>query len=72
MEGWEAASVSLREALQDVRDVTGKLRDGKGTLGLLLNDDGLHRDLRRTLTSLDSLVSDVKENPKRYFDFSIF
>ncbi|MDP6778322.1 MAG: MlaD family protein [Candidatus Latescibacteria bacterium] len=72
VEGWEAASVSLRETLQDVRDVAGKLRDGKGTLGLLLNDEGLYRDLRRTLTSLDSLVSDVKENPKRYFDFSIF
>ena len=72
VEGWEAASVSLREALQDVRDVAGKLRDGEGTLGLLLNDDGLYRDLRRTLTSLDSLASDVKENPKRYFDFSIF
>ncbi len=43
-----------------------------GTVGLLLNDKGLYTHIDSTVVSVDSLVSDLKANPKRYVHFSLF
>jgi phospholipid/cholesterol/gamma-HCH transport system substrate-binding protein len=69
---FDSASVSLESTLSDLRDITAGLRRGEGTLGLLLKDDRIYHDLARTLVSVDSLVQAVKEDPKKYFSFSVF
>ncbi|MCQ2342565.1 MAG: MlaD family protein [Paludibacteraceae bacterium] len=43
-----------------------------GTVGLLLNDKNLYNHIDSTVVSVDSLVSDLKANPKRYVHFSLF
>ena len=43
-----------------------------GTLGMLLNDKGLYTHIDSTVVSVDSLVTDLKANPKRYVHFSLF
>lgn len=48
------------------------LRNGEGSLGQLLVNDTLYRNLQASLASLDSLLIDVKEQPKRYVHFSLF
>ena len=71
-ENLRAASVSLREVLGHLTEVARKVRDGEGTLGRLVNDDGIYRDLQGTLTAVDSLLEAIKRDPNRYFKFSVF
>jgi phospholipid/cholesterol/gamma-HCH transport system substrate-binding protein len=49
-----------------------KLNSDQGSLAKLSRDDSLYVSLVRTLASLDSLVQDIRRNPKRYVSFSIF
>ena len=70
----ETVLESLRRSLSDLNEVSGRLRRGEGTLGRLIQDDTLYKDLQRTLVSVDSLINDIKEDPKRYLnvDVSLF
>ena len=42
------------------------------SLGLLLNDRSIYDGLNHTIHSADSLLIDIKANPKRYIHFSVF
>jgi phospholipid/cholesterol/gamma-HCH transport system substrate-binding protein len=50
----------------------GKIETGDGTMGRLLNDPGVYNELRQSLARLDSLIADVKANPKRYINVKVF
>jgi phospholipid/cholesterol/gamma-HCH transport system substrate-binding protein len=67
-----ATFVRINSALADVETILEKVNTGHGTLGMLMNDDSLYLELNRSATSLDSLINDVKNNPKRYVRFSLF
>jgi len=49
-----------------------RINNGEGTLGLLLADDSLYLNLENATRSLDALLKDLKENPKRYVQVSVF
>jgi phospholipid/cholesterol/gamma-HCH transport system substrate-binding protein len=65
-------SVSMKRTFDNLDQITGQMREGKGTVGKLIQDDGVYKHLDRTLTSVDSLVEDIKRDPSRYFKFSVF
>lgn len=71
---FETALETLETTLSDLNEVSGKLRRGEGTLGRLVHDETLYMDMRRTLATVDSLIEDIKEDPKRYLnvDVSLF
>ncbi len=56
---------SLTTALQ-------KINQGQGTVGLLLNDDKLYRELEKAARDLNLLIEDIKANPKKYIKVSVF
>lgn len=58
--------------LDNVQQMTAKLNSDEGTLGLLMRDPSLYRNLNSTAMHADSLVIDLKQHPKRYVHFSIF
>lgn len=60
-----ATSQKLNHLLEDINS-------GKGTLGAIVNDKTLYEGLLQTTQSLDDLLTDLKENPNRYVNFSIF
>jgi phospholipid/cholesterol/gamma-HCH transport system substrate-binding protein len=73
------ASLNLNEAVQSLKNTMAKLDksvdkiDSKeGTLGLLLNDTKLYDQLLLTNRSLTTLLDDVRVNPKRYVNVSVF
>ena len=39
---------------------------------MLINDKNLYNNLAKSSASLDSLLSDLKNNPNRYVHFSVF
>jgi phospholipid/cholesterol/gamma-HCH transport system substrate-binding protein len=43
-----------------------------GNLHRLLNDDELYDNLVRSVKEIETLINDIKQNPRRYFKFSIF
>jgi phospholipid/cholesterol/gamma-HCH transport system substrate-binding protein len=47
-------------------------QNGNGTIGKLLSDSLLYRDIRHSVASLDSLLADFKANPKKYINLRIF
>jgi len=49
-----------------------RINKGEGSLGLLSTNDSLYNNLNASITSLDILLQDLNENPKRYVHFSIF
>ncbi|MBI5027049.1 MAG: MCE family protein [Nitrospirae bacterium] len=48
------------------------LRRGEGSAGKLLKDDKLYEEAMTFFKNADELVKDIKENPRRYFKFSLF
>lgn len=58
--------------LADVKTMTDKMNAKDNNLGLLLNDRELYDNLNATVSSADSLMIDLKKNPKRYVHFSIW
>jgi phospholipid/cholesterol/gamma-HCH transport system substrate-binding protein len=55
--------------------LTGFLQEidkGKGTLGVLLQDEEMAQDLKKTLGELAILIQDLKENPEKYFQVTVF
>lgn len=62
----------VNNTLQNVEQMTAKLNSNEGTLGLLMRDPELYRNLTSTMNHTDSLIMDLKRHPKRYVHFSIF
>jgi phospholipid/cholesterol/gamma-HCH transport system substrate-binding protein len=48
------------------------LEQGNGTAGKLLRDTLLYNDLRHVVTHVDSVLADLKANPRKYINLSIF
>ena len=62
----------VNQTLQNVEQMTAALNSKDGTLGLLMRDQDLYRNLSSTMNHADSLMMDLKSHPKRYVHFSIF
>ena len=62
----------INNSLTSLSSTLNKINVGKGNLGLLVNDDNLYKNLERSTQNLDSLINDIKTNPKRYLNISIF
>ncbi|MBN1479905.1 MCE family protein [candidate division KSB1 bacterium] len=62
----------LIDNLEEIKAITAKLNQGEGTAGQLLTNAKLYDDLVRVTTDLDSLVNDIRENPKRYVTIKVF
>lgn len=50
---------------------SNQLNDQNSTLGLLMNDPELYNKLNRVAADVDSLIVDIKRNPKRYISIKL-
>lgn len=60
------------KALTDASLIFDKINRGEGTMGMLLHNDSLYKNLESASSDLDKLLKDIRENPKRYLHFSVF
>jgi phospholipid/cholesterol/gamma-HCH transport system substrate-binding protein len=65
-------STSLDAAAQSLGVVVGRMERGEGTLGRLSEDEQLYTNLNTAAANLNELLVDIRENPKRYIDVSVF
>lgn len=63
---------SLESTLASLDQVSQKIENGEGTLGMLMTDKDLYTNLNSTTKELDLLLQDLRLNPKRYVNVSVF
>lgn len=62
---------NLNELTTNLIAFSEQLNNQKSTLGLLMNDPELYNRLCRISADVDSLVVDIKKNPKRYISIKL-
>ena len=62
----------LSESLNNINIILSKVENGEGTLGKFINSEELYQNLSQSSKELEELLSDLKANPSRYVQFSLF
>jgi phospholipid/cholesterol/gamma-HCH transport system substrate-binding protein len=62
----------LGNTVNALNKVIDKIDAGQGTMGKLINDPALYKNLERTSKNLDLFLQDIRLNPKRYIHVSVF
>jgi len=62
----------LDKTIGNLSLVMARIEKGEGTLGLLINNDQLYKDLEKSASELNLLLEDIRLNPKRYVRISVF
>ncbi|MCX6323856.1 MAG: MlaD family protein [Sphingobacteriales bacterium] len=63
---------SIDGTINDLRKLMAGFNTKDGTIGLLLNDPSLYKNLASTSNKLNLLLDDLRVNPKRYVNISVF
>ncbi|GAC1302970.1 MAG: MlaD family protein [Mucilaginibacter sp.] len=63
---------NANKAMADLQATISKINSTKGTLGLLINDDKMYKNLNDASANLNNLFIDIKAHPKNYVSFSVF
>lgn len=63
---------NLSKASLKLASVLEHIDKGEGLAGVLVNDKELASELKDNVSELKELLKDVRQNPKRYFKFSLF
>ncbi|MDG1730079.1 MAG: MlaD family protein [Algibacter sp.] len=62
----------LETTIQNFNSISSSIKNGEGSIGKLLKDEGLYNNLEGASLQLEQLLEDMKLNPKRYVHFSLF
>jgi len=63
---------NLDRTVSDISLVMSRIEKGEGSLGQLVNDDKLYKELEKSAMELNLLLEDIRLNPKRYVRISVF
>jgi phospholipid/cholesterol/gamma-HCH transport system substrate-binding protein len=63
---------STDSAIKDVNSLIAGVNRGEGSLGSLLKDDKLAKNLEKASKDLDLMLQDIRLYPRRYINLSIF
>ena len=58
--------------MENLKQLSENLNNKNSTLGLLMNDKALYQHLDNAVASLDTLLTDIQRNPKRYVTIKVF
>ena len=67
-----ALTADFKATSAKLDSILAKANSGSGSVGLALNDPGAYNDVRKLIQHMDSIMVDLKRNPKRYINLSIF
>ena len=58
--------------MENQKALSENLNNKNSTLGMLMNDKALYKHLDDAVASLDTLLTDIQRNPKRYVTIKVF
>lgn len=56
---------TLEECATEFNTLIRNINEGQGSAGLLINEDSLYNNINQTIESLQSLIDEIKANPKK-------
>lgn len=62
----------VEQSFSEVNVLLRQINEGQGSVGQLMASDSLYRQLDATIANLNSLLEEVKKNPKKYLKLSVF
>jgi phospholipid/cholesterol/gamma-HCH transport system substrate-binding protein len=65
-------SADFQKTSSKLDSIIAKANSGTGSIGLALNDPGAYNDVRSLIAHMDSIMVDLKKNPRRYINLKIF
>jgi phospholipid/cholesterol/gamma-HCH transport system substrate-binding protein len=68
----KVATARMSRAAASLENLLGKIEKGEGSLGKLIYDDTLYRNLEKFTQDLDGLILDVKQHPQKYIKVEVF
>ena len=68
----DSLMLRLSSNTTQLQAILARLERGEGTAGKFLADTMLYRDARNVLARMDSLLADIKANPRKYINLEIF
>lgn len=68
----QATMDSVNQTIGSVHELMTQIQNPNGTLGKFINDPSLYDDMNNTMQSANNLLIDLKANPKRYVNISVF
>ncbi|MGG7035125.1 MAG: MlaD family protein [Flavobacterium sp.] len=63
---------NLEQSLASVDKIMADVQSGKGSMGKLMKDETLYNNMAKTSKELELLLEDVRLNPTRYVNVSVF
>lgn len=67
-----AAAQQAAATMNRLEGLMARAETGEGLLGRLMGDEELAEGAVQAVANLSSLIADIRENPRRYLNFSIF
>lgn len=55
-----------------IDSILAKINEGRGTAGAMVNDDELYQEIKNLIVRIENLVTDIENDPRKYFKFSVF
>ena len=65
-------TTNLNSLVNNLNSITTSLKNSDGTAGKLINDKSVYENLENATNQLNQLIEDIKLNPNRYINFSVF
>ena len=68
----KSITTNLNSLVNNLNSITTSLKNSEGTAGKLINDKSIYDNLENATNQLNRLIEDIKLNPNRYINFSVF
>lgn len=62
---------NLKNTSSSLDSISSEIKNGHGTIGKLMQNDSIYHNMNNTIQHLDSLILDINQNPKKYFEVKI-
>ncbi len=69
---YRATFTKIDSSMDELKYLLARVNAGEGSMGKLMVNDSLYRELNKSAAELNKLLKDIHENPKRYVKFSLF
>uniref|UniRef100_A0A7C3UQC6 MCE family protein n=1 Tax=candidate division WOR-3 bacterium TaxID=2052148 RepID=A0A7C3UQC6_UNCW3 len=62
----------LNKDLNELNNILTKINKKEGTLGKLIYDDEIYKNINEMIKEISNTARDIRENPKRYINIKVF